>query len=163
VRVSDQLNHSQSIQIEKNTTTSQEEVVLDWKQPLADVLAKPHYEIKNEKAWASLCHSVRELCPETKWLSICEASKEDITESIKTFHSWIQLLIATPEWPFPEQVILMMSAGEEFKILFSKNTTLLPYVVPFSNITVTPWRDNHTNGWKIQKGVTFNGSKAGEA
>lgn len=162
MRVSDQLNHSQSIQIE-NGKSSQEEVVLDWKQPLSDVLAKSFYEIKNEKAWASLCQTMRESCPETKWLSICEASKADVSESIKTFQAWINLLIATPEWPFPEQVILMMSAGEEFKILFSKNTTLLPYVVPFSNITVTPWRDNHTNGWKIQKGLTFNASKAGEA
>lgn len=161
MRVSDQVNYSQSIQIE-NDKSSNEEVVLDWKQPLADVLTKSHYETKNEKAWASLCHSMRELCPETKWLSICEASKEDHSESIKSFEAWINLLIATPEWPFPDQVILMMSEGE-FKILFSKTTTLLPYAVPFANITVTPWRDNHTNGWKIQKGITFNGSKAGEA
>lgn len=163
MRGSDQLIHSQSIQIEKDSSSSKEEVLLDWKQPLSDVLAKSHYEIKNEKAWASLCHSLRELCPETKWLSICEASKEDVSKSIETFQAWINLLIATPEWPFPDQVILMMSAGEEFKILFSKKITLLPYAVPFSNITVTPWRDNHMTGWKIQKGITFNGSKAGEA
>jgi hypothetical protein len=161
VRVSDELIHSQSIQIESDKSSS-EEVVLNWKQPLSDVLAKSHYEMKNEKAWASLCQSVRELCPETKWLSICESTKEDLTESIATFSSWITKLLATPEWPFPEQIILMMTASQEFKILFPKNTKL-PYMIPFSNMTVTPWRDNHTSGWKVQKVKTFNGSKAGEA
>lgn len=161
MRVSDQFNHSQSIQIEKEKS-SQEEVYLDWKQPISDVLSKPHFELKNQKAWASVCSSIRELCPETKWLSICEASSEDISESIESFGGWIHKLITTPEWPFPDQVILMITANKEFKILFSKNTKL-PYIVPFSSITVTPWRDNHTSGWKVQKSKTFNSSKAGEA
>lgn len=163
MRVSEQviktsIQHENDIQV-----PSQEEVELDWKKSLTEVLSKSHYEMKNDKAWANFSQSMRELCPETTWLSICENSnKEDDTHTIASIQDWLEKLVATEAWPFPEKVILMMEAGKEYKVIFAKGTKL-PFIESSEDIICSPWKDNHSVGWKIQKSEPFKINKAGIA
>lgn len=124
---------------------------LSWQSVLVQSLGKSEKQILTERAWGNLCQRMRDLCPETKWISIFEQSEKNDQRLIKSIQVWLETLVTTAEWPFPEQVILMSASDIDgsFRIIFNKNTTKLPYNIPPRAITVSPCRDEHTIGWRI--------------
>ena len=142
------------------------ESVINWKITLHNGLGKSSSLIGFERAWAKLCSRMRTLCPETNWISICESCEEIDTRTVIAIQYWLESVIATPEWPFPEQVIISASGGEQpvFRIMLSlqKKTNLPIGKVP-NGISVLFWKDNYSHGWLIKSAETFSVNKTGEA
>lgn len=144
-----------------------EEVQVDWRDILKTALCANESEINTQRKWSTFTQRLRELCPETEWLFIREdgyTSKE--AKMISEIQSWMEALIVSLEWPFPERVIISAhSSGKEriYKISFSQKIGTLPYTPAPSTITVTPWKDEHSIGWKIRFLNSYSVHKAGEA
>lgn len=157
--------HTETLRRDPQTVSTPDELTINWKSTLQLALCKSHQLQATERAWAHLASSMRDLCPETTWLTIAESYEVDEPENIKSFQDWLEALIATPEWPFPEQVIITSTGGKNpsWKILFDKKVTKIPFTTPPMGLSVVPWRDKHNAGWKIAVVDNFNVSKAGEA
>jgi hypothetical protein len=149
---------------EKNISeiSSTQEVSLNWKNTLEEILCKNPEQINSERAWAKLCSRIRDLCPETSWFSICEDTEINQLENIQAIGFWLETMISGSEWPFPVKVIVT-STKDSWKILFSEEISKLPFATPPAGLTITPWRDKHTSGWKIKAIDSFNVIKEGEA
>lgn len=155
------------LQKESNSTpVVQNQTHFDWKKSLAMGLCPNEAQIKSERAWSVMISDLRELCPETIWMSICEDKFEAADfNKISSFHKWLNAIVAQPEWPFPKQVILVASTinGRNFKVLFDKIEFRLPFVSHSADITITPWKDKFSSGWKFVPINTFTVNKAGQA
>ena len=142
-------------------TDVKHEQSISWRDALTLGQGKNESQIKSERAWGLLCTSMRELCPETEWISLAtEQSLYNASEEIASIQNWFECLIGSVEWPFPKQIIIM-TEKDNWKIVFEKSTKL-PFITPPSNLTVTPWRDIHSIGWKIQAINSYNVSKVGQ-
>lgn len=143
-------------------TDVRHEQSLSWRDALTVGLGKNESQIESERAWGRLCTSMRELSPETEWISLAtEQALDNVSEQIAAIQNWFECLIGSAEWPFPKQVIIM-AEKDNWKIVFEKSTKL-PFISPPANLTVVPWRDSHSIGWKIQAINSYNVSKVGEA
>jgi hypothetical protein len=155
-------SHSLPIEEEKNREQN-----IDWKSILNSTLATPPDAVASQRAWAALASKVREMCPETEWVFIREEESTPGEEkAISSIQYWLEALVAHIDWPFPEQVILSAShSGKDrtWNVMVKKSDGKIPYVTPSSNITVTAFKDAHTQGWKIQASNSFTLNKAGEA
>lgn len=150
---------------QENTSQSVETVV-DWKSTLHTGLGKTSSLIGFERTWSKLCSHMRTLCPETNWISICESCEDIDTRTVISIQYWLESLIVTPEWPFPEQVILSATGGEQsiFKVMItSQKKGELPYGNPPRSISVIFWKDKYSHGWMIKPAETFSVNKTGEA
>lgn len=149
-----------------STPVVQNETNIDWKKSLALGLCPTEAQVKSERAWSMMISDLRELCPETIWMSICEDKFEAADyNKIFAFHKWLHAIVAQPEWPFPKRVILVASNinGRNFKVLFDKIEFRLPFVPHPAGITITPWKDKYSSGWKLTPANTFTVNKAGQA
>lgn len=142
-----------------------EELTINWKSALYLALCKTENLQATERAWSQLCSSIRDLCPETTWITIAESHEIHNLHSVRSFQTWLEALIATPEWPFPKQVIITTSGDKNhsWKILFDKSISKIPYTTPPKGLSISPWKDKHNSGWKVMAVDTFNVNKAGEA
>jgi hypothetical protein len=129
-----------------------EEQIFSWKDVLKSSLGKTEKQINSERSWAKLCQRMRDLCPETTWLSICEQSEQSSQILIPSFQSWLESLVATVEWPFPESVILISSGNSKpsVSIIFNKTIHTLPFSPPPKGLSIMACRDEYTHGWLIQ-------------
>ncbi len=135
---------------------------INWRDALTAGLGKSNSHIESERAWGCLCSSMRELCPETEWISLTsEQALGSAKEQVRALQSWLENLVGSAEWPFPKKVMLIAEL-DNWKIVFEKSTKL-PFIIPPSNLTVSPWRDLHSTGWKVQAINSYNVSKVGEA
>lgn len=138
------------------------EQIPSWRDALAIGLGKSDSQIESQRAWGRLCASMRELCPETEWISLAtDQALDNSTEQITAIQVWFERLIASVDWPFPKQIIIQ-AEKDNWKMVFEKSTKL-PFITPPTNLTVIPWRDKHSVGWKIQAINSYNVSKVGEA
>jgi hypothetical protein len=144
---------------------AKQEVSLDWKKSLSIALCKSEKQLTNERTWAKFITRMRDLCPETTWFSIGECTESLDHKSIVAIQFWLESLVSNPEWPFPEQVILMTpnKNNKSFKVIFPKSISKLPYTQPPRGLSATKWKDKYSCGWKITQAETFNSTKAGEA
>lgn len=141
---------------------------IDWKNPLVMGLSgRSEMNIKADKVWSLFAENIKKHCPETAWFFIHEdGTVEDEPGYIKSIHTWVKALIASPEWPFPEQVIVMSEIKNNkrsWKVIFPKVQKRLPYCEPPRGLTVIPYRDKFSGGWRIIPETTFENEKAGEA
>lgn len=150
---------------EKALNHQVQETEVNWRSALTTALCKTDSSIKAERSWAKLCETMRCICPETNWLSICDDNFSLADEkAINSISKWLKALVISPDWSFPENVILMSTHDKSphWKIIFSGKNIKLPYAIPPHNITVVPWRDKHSSGWKIIPVDSFNSTNAGE-
>lgn len=140
------------------------EEIHHWKSTLA-ALCRPQDQVSTDRSWSRLCSTMRELCPETKWFSVFADSPAVSSAFITSVQTWLETLITSPEWPFPEQVILTSEGRTEpsVKIIFSKDTKKIPFVETPEGITVSPWKDKYSAGWKVSASEAYVVNKAGEA
>lgn len=137
---------------------------LNWKAALTLSQGKTETHLLADRAWGRLCAHIRELCPETEWISIVSnqsQTQSHTSENITALQTWIEALIASPAWPFPKQVI-MLSENDGWKFLIEKSSKI-PFVTPPHCLSIIPVTDNHCRGWKIQALNSFNISRAGAA
>jgi hypothetical protein len=151
----------QTTNIENNVS---KEMDVDWKDVLSLGLCKSSSQISVERTWAKLCSDIRNLCPETNWLTITEDLNICDTKTISAIHHWLEALVATPEWPFPKQVTLMINGNKDhcFSILFQGSIAKLPFFVPPTGFALSPWRNEHFSGWKVIQSSVVNSNKIGE-
>lgn len=152
------------IEEKDQTSTKSIEVEYNWKSALEMGMCKSLQEIKAERSWAGFIARMREICPESNWVSICETPTPKGRQSLLAIQNWMESIVATPEWPFPEQVLIMSSGkkNNSWLILIPKSASRLPYIPSPEGIIITPWSDKHSAGWKIIQELPYNMNKAGE-
>ncbi|HXH73746.1 MAG TPA: hypothetical protein VNJ08_02205 [Bacteriovoracaceae bacterium] len=142
------------------------EVVINWKRALNEVLCKSEDQTDSERNWARLCNRLRDLCPETNWIFIHDYQTVPQKEDLEALHVWLEGLIAVPTWPFPEQLILTSECNNNehsWKLLFSRKVDKLPFSTPPLSLTIIPFHDQHSSGWHIRAIDSFTINQAGEA
>ncbi len=144
------------------------QTVYDWKVVLDKGLGDDKNVIYQEKAWAQLCSKMREACPETNWYAISERVEKctpDRAVTIDAIGKWLNNLLASSEWPFPEKIILVsvQRPTPSWKIIFEGNYKKLPFTNPPLSLSVIPFRDKFSSGWTIHEIDSYNISKVGEA
>jgi hypothetical protein len=151
----------QTTKIENNIS---KETDLEWKDVLSFGLCKSKSQILVERTWAKLCLDMRTLCPETTWLTITEDLNTCDSITISAIHHWLEALITTPEWPFPQQVTLMINGNKDhcFSILFQGSIAKLPFYIPPTGFSLSPWRTEHFSGWKLIQSSVINSNQIGE-
>jgi hypothetical protein len=138
-------------------------IPLDWRNTLNELNGNPLSQLESERAWGKLCSDLRNLCPETNWISLCKGFENIQVKDIQNLSSWIKSLIATEGWPFPDKVLLIaLGNTPAWKVIFPKGT-VLPYLTPPLELTVTATRTEATVGWKISAQESYNLSIEGQA
>lgn len=153
------------IEISESTSTL-ESSELNWKASLKKSLCKNQNEISVERDWATLSATMRSLCPETTWITICENKFDTENNKFPQITNWLSSLIAVPEWPFPEKVLITSSFDGDvstLRIIFLNIQSNLPYMTPPSGLLVTPWKDKYSTGWEIKNIDSYIINKSGEA
>lgn len=150
---------------QNNKTQSSAEVQLDWKNVLQHGLAKSQQAVQADKAWASFISQIREKCPETNWLTISEEFHASHTHLLRPFQSWVDSLIASPDWPFPDQVLIIALGRKipSWLVVMSHQPSRLPLFNSPEGLLITPWKDKYVSGWKITEEKNYNLNKSGEA
>jgi len=123
--------------------------------------------INAERAWSAMANDLRTLCPETEWLFIRnEKTGTEDAGHIKALHDWLRKLVTVAEWPFPKQAIFMSEIKDKkrsWKLIIPGLHKRLPYHKTPRGLSLTPFRDKYSGGWKITPELTFITNKAGEA
>lgn len=142
-----------------------QELDVNWRSALSTAICKTDSSIRAERSWAKLLETMRCICPETTWLSVCDNQFTiDDEKKIGSILIWLKALVVNPDWSFPENVILSSSndKSRNWKLIFFGKEFKLPYEIPPQNITVVPWRDKYSSGWKIIPVDSYNSTNVGE-
>lgn len=142
------------------------EVVINWKRALTEVLCRNEEQTSSERNWARLCVRLRDLCPETKWTFIHNIQSYAQKEDIEALHVWLESLVADPSWPFPEHIIITSECHNKehsWKLLFPRTVVKLPFATPPHSLTIVPYYDKQSSGWHIRAIDSFTINQAGEA
>lgn len=161
------LNNDKNLHRPQAEESFDKEFEINWKDVLASSLGVSVPEVSSQRSWSQLTGKMRSLCPETQWLFIREEVK-DFNESafVKSIQSWLEKLVALPEWPFPEKIFISAHSEQNqryWQIYCLKTDGKLPFLSPPSNVTVFPWSDQYCHGWKIHAFSSFTSSKTGSA
>ncbi|MGE3609944.1 MAG: hypothetical protein AB7I27_10195 [Bacteriovoracaceae bacterium] len=151
-----------------NKEISPSEHVIDWKKILNESLSgRSSLSIQIERNRASLTQSMRELCPETNWLFIFEGDYRQLEiDHSSVIKSWLEKLVTLPEWPFPEQVIIICETTHQkssWYLLFSNKLKMskMPFSELPDGLIATPYKDKYSVGWKISLDLQINLGRTG--
>lgn len=150
----------------EKTSSPKDEVVVDWKSGLViGLVGETEVSISSKRAWARFSSDIRDLCPETNWIFINshELPNETLIHSLK---GWLTQLVAVPEWPFPEEVIIVSESKNSkfrWRLTFRNHTGKIPFQEPPPGLTLSPFRNKALSGWLITENDSFETTKAGEA
>lgn len=146
-------------------TQVSKDIELEWRDVLSVGLCKTSSQITTERTWSKLCTHIRDLCPETNWLAVTEELDACDSKMITAIHVWLESLVATPEWPFPNMVTLMISGkgSPSFEIIFNKSVSKIPFCTPPKELSVMPCRSEHFSGWKLFLSDKIHLSQIGQA
>lgn len=154
-------------QSSENSTTSHEEVAIDWKSSLhRGMNANTAQSIARDKAWANFCEEVRAHCPETNWVFINPDFIKNTENDFYLLEEWIRNLVASPLWPFPETIIFITGSKEDhfdFRIAIPKSKGFLTAISSHLNFSVEKWEDKHSRGYNIKFEKAFIIDREGNA
>lgn len=128
-----------------------QEQKLDWKRVLRERLCLSPEALSVERSLAKLLKRMRDLCPETQWLSISEANPFLDQKTILTIQFWLEKAVSDEAWPFPEKVILTSprTKGDGFRIIIPNQPKLPAIKNTIKNMRITSFSHNNVCGWKI--------------
>ena len=121
---------------------------IKWKDILAIGLAHSDEQISAERKWSQVCSLLRDLCPETEWISIAQIGVKANAQLIDESITILKKMIAHPTWPFPKKVILSLNSSESFglRILLDGqhklNTTISSEI-----LSVQMVNNKYASGW----------------
>lgn len=152
-----------SIEINSNSENECEKEI-DWKKTLSTHFSRPHEILQAERMWSMFCTHLRDLCPETQWISIARIEHSIDINLLNECEIWIESLVASAQWPFPEKIILTFNNQEHFKLKISLITDKKISFNSFSKtLAFTPESSTHDCSWVIEKKVSKKNFLQGEA
>ena len=147
------LNVEKLINKEQLTKSENQNVNLNWKKALSDVVASELDQVISLRNWATFSQKLKNLCPETEWYFIREEDKySNDKELISLTWDWINKVVANPAWPFPERITCSIESkkSERFiRIAIMSSEGVIPFVSPHQDLCVAPWKKDQTHGWKV--------------
>lgn len=124
---------------------------LDWKKVLRERFCLNSESLSNERSLGKLLKRMRDLCPETQWLSIAEANPHLDQKAILAIQFFLEKAISDEAWPFPERIVLVSprSKDDGFRIIIPNQKNLPTIKNTLKNIRITSFSQNNICGWKI--------------
>jgi len=135
-----------------NVSDKEQSREIDWKSILVSNYSKSHEILSSERAWSKFCINLRDLCPETQWISISQIENPIEQDLLNECESLIKRLVASSQWPFPERIVLAFNNKTNFKLKVSLITNKEITFDFFSKkLTLTPAPSPYTCSWEIEK------------
>ena len=125
---------------------------VDWKKILVSNYSKPRVILTAERSWSKFCINLRDLCPETQWISISQIEKPIEQDLLNECESLLKTLIASSQWPFPEKIVLAFNNTSHFKLkisLITNKEITFDFFSKKLNLTTTP--SPYTCSFEIEK------------
>ena len=139
------------------------ETEIDWRKILQNNFSKSENILQSERMWSTFCTQMRDLCPETQWLSIAQINNPIDRNLLHECKSWLTSLVASSQWPFPEKVILTFNNSAHFKLKISLVTeSKLSFDFFSKSLILTPEMSAYACTWVIEKGTSKNKPLEGE-